>query len=179
MARLIIPKVPAFVRGLCKKGGVLLRTFNSAEEFAREVIKFLDANTILYLSTSKNDVPRCTPVGYFHVGMTVYVLSEGGGKLANLKVNPRISYAIASRIDGRMGILEVRGLQCWGRASVISMREKPEEFAALMNELGILQRLKQRGDQLPSFHYRFIKIVPHKIRMLNLREGIYNITWTK
>jgi len=179
MARLIVPKVLAFVQGLCKKERVSLRTFNSAEEFTREVIKFLDANTILYLSTSKNDVPRCTPVGYFHVGMTVYVLSEGGGKLANLKANPRVSYAIASRIEGRMGILNVRGLQCWGKASVISIRENPEKFADLMNELGILQRLKQRGDRLPSFHYRFIKIVPHKIRLLNLREGIYNVTWTK
>jgi hypothetical protein len=73
----------------------------------------------------------------------------------------------------------VRGLQCWGQASIISMKEEPEEFAALMNELGILQRLKQRGDKLPAFHYRFIKIVPHKIRLLNLREGIYNVTWTK
>jgi hypothetical protein len=179
MARLIVPKVPAFVQGLCKKERVSLRAFNSAAEFAREVIKFLDANSIIYLSTSKNDVPRCTPVGYFHVGMTVYVLSEGGGKLANLKANPNVSYAIASRIESLMGILNVRGLQCWGRASVISMREKPEEFAALMNDLGILQRLKQRGDKLPAFHYRFIKIVPRKIRLLNLHEGIYNVTWKK
>lgn len=179
MARLIVPKVSAFVQDICVRGGISLRTFNSAEEFAQEVIKFLDANNILYLSTSKNDVPRCTPVGYFHIGMTVYVLSEGGGKFANLTANPKVSYALASRINGRMGILEVRGLQCWGQASVISMRTEPEEFATLMDKLGILQRLKQRGDRLPSFHYRFIKIVPHKVRILNLREGIYNVTWTK
>ena len=179
MARLIVPKVPAFVQDLCKRDGVSLRTFNSAEEFTHEIIKFLNTNDILYLSTSKNDAPRCTPVGYFHIGMIVYVLSEGGGKFANLTVNPKVSYAIASRINGRMGILEVRGLQCWGRASVISMRTEPEEFATLMDELGILQRLKQRGDRLPSFHYRFIKIVPHKVRILNLREGIYNVTWAK
>jgi len=179
MARLIVPKVSAFVQDICVRGGISLRTFNSAEEFAQEVIKFLDANNILYLSTSKNDVPRCTPVGYFYIGMTVYVLSEGGGKFANLTANPKVSYALASRINGRMGILEVRGLQCWGRASVISMRTEPEEFATLMDKLGILQRLKQRGDRLPSFHYRFIKIVPHKVRILNLREGIYNVTWTK
>ena len=89
--------------------GCVYGHFKSAEEFEREVSKFLKANDILYLSTSKNDVPRCTPVGYFHNGMTVYVLSEGGGKFANLKANPKVSYAIASRIEGRMGILEVCG----------------------------------------------------------------------
>jgi len=179
MARLIVPKVPAFVRDLCKREGISLRVFKTAEEFTQEVISFLAANNILYLSTSKNDVPRCTPVGYFHAGMIVYVLSEGGGKFANLTANPNVSYAIASRIKGRMGILEVRGLQCWGKASVISMRKEPDEFAALMQDLGIFHRLQQRGDLLPPFHYRFIKIVPHKVRILNLREGIYNVTWIK
>ncbi len=179
MARLTVPKVPAFVQELCRRAGVRLRTFKSAEEFEREVIKFLKAHDILYLSTSRNDAPRCTPVGYFHTGMTVYVLSEGGGKFANLKANPKVSYAIASRIDGRMGIFEVWGLQCWGQASVISMKEEPEKFSRLMDELGLTERLKKRGDELPPFNYRFIKIVPHKMRMLNLREGIYNITWAK
>lgn len=179
MARLTVPKVPAFIRDLCKRAGVSLRTFNSAEQFTREVIKFLDTHNILYLSTSKNDVPRCTPVGYFHIGMTVYVLSEGGGKFANLTSNPRVSYAIASRIEGRSGILEVRGLQCWGRASVIAKKTEPEQFAGLMDKLGIVQRLQKRGERLPEFNYRFIKIVPQKVRILNLRAGIYNVTWTK
>jgi len=179
MARLTVPKVPAFVQELCRGAGVRLRTFKSAEEFEREVIKFLKAHDILYLSTSRNDAPRCTPVGYFHTGMTVYVLSEGGGKFANLKVNPKVSYAIASRIDGRMGILEVRGLQCRGQASVISMKAEPEKFFRLMDELGLTERLKKRGVKLPQFNYRFIKIVPRTMRILNLREGIYNVTWTK
>jgi uncharacterized protein YhbP (UPF0306 family) len=179
MARLIVPKVPAFVQELCRRAGVRLRKFKSAGEFERAVSNFLKAHDILYLSTSKNDAPRCTPVGYFHSGMTVYVLSEGGGKFANLKANPSVSYAIASRIEGRMGILEVRGLQCWGRASVISMKKEPEEFSRLMDELGLTERLKKRGEKLPPFNYRFIKIVPHKMRVLNLREGIYNVTWTR
>lgn len=179
MARIIIPKVPTFVKELCRRGGVRLSTFKSAEKFEQVVSKFLRSHDILYLSTSKNDVPRCTPVGYFHIGMTVYVLSEGGGKFANLKANPKVSYAIASRIDGRMGILEVRGLQCWGQAAVISMKEEPEKFSRLMDELGLTERLTKRGEELPPFNYRFIKIVPHMMRMLNLREGIYNITWTK
>ena len=41
------------------------------------------------------------------------------------------------------------------------------------------ERLKKRGEELPPFNYRFIKIVPQKMRMLDLREGIYNVTWTK
>jgi hypothetical protein len=179
MARLTVSKIPAFVRELCRRGGVRLRTFKSAEEFERAVNNFLESHDILYLSTSKNDMPRCTPVGYFHCGMTVYILAEGGGKFANLKANPKVSYALASRIDGRMGILEVRGLQCWGQASIISMKEEPEQFFRLMDEVGLRERLKKRDEKLPPFNYRFIKIVPHKMRMLSLREGIYNVTWTK
>jgi hypothetical protein len=78
-----------------------------------------------------------------------------------------------------MGILEVRGLQCWGQASVISMKEEPEIFSRLMDEVGLTERLKKRGEKLPPFNYRFIKIVPHAMRILNLREGIYNVTWTR
>ena len=95
MARLTVMKVPTFVKELCRRGGVRLSTFKSAEEFEQEVSKFLNAHDILYLSTSNNDTLRCTPVGHFHIGMTVYVLSEGGGKFANLKANPKVSYAIA------------------------------------------------------------------------------------
>jgi len=179
MARLTVPKVPAFVQELCRRGGVRLRKFKSAEEFEHEVISFLKSHDILYLSTSRNDAPRCTPTGYFYSGMTVYILSEGGGKFANLKANPKVSYAIASRIDGRMGILEVRGLQCRGQASVISMKEEPEKFSRLMEEVGLTERLQKRGEKLPPFNYRFIKITPHWMRMLNLREGIYNVTWTR
>lgn len=179
MARLTVPKVPAFVQEMCRQGGVRLRTFKSAEEFEHEISRFLTGHDILYLSTSKNDAPRCTPVGYFHSGMTVYVLSEGGGKFANLKANPKVSYAVASRIDGRMGILDVRGLQCRGQASLISMRDEPEKFSRLIDELGLTERLNKRGEKLPPFNYRFIRIVPHTMRMLDLREGICNITWTR
>ena len=46
MARLIVPKVPAFVQDLCERDGVSLRTFNSAEEFTHKIIRFL--NTLVY-----------------------------------------------------------------------------------------------------------------------------------
>jgi hypothetical protein len=54
--------------------------------------------------------------------LTVYILSEGGGKLANLARNGKAAYSIASRINGGRGLMRVRGLQVWGRAEVVSMK---------------------------------------------------------
>jgi hypothetical protein len=179
MAKLRVPETSAFVRNLCKESGVRLKKFKTPEAFERVVSRFLKDHDIIYLATTKNDRPRCTPLGYTSEGTTVYILCEGGGKFANLKSNTRVAYSIASRIGGRTGLTAVRGLQVWGKARVISMREHPEDFGKALRIMGIEQRLKKRGQTLPPFHYRVIKIKPDKLRLLDMGNGINNVTWTK
>ena len=179
MARLKTPKTTAFIAGLCKSAGVKLREFKSPEQFEKEVIRFIENNDMVYLATSRNDIPRCTPLGYYSQGTTLYILTEGGGKLVNLKANDRFSYAIGFRPNGQQGIMKVAGLQCWGRATVLSMKKDPEQFGQLMQTLGVARNLEAQGAELPPFHYRFIKLVPYKIRFLNLGEGINNVTWSR
>ncbi|MCX5896009.1 MAG: hypothetical protein NTZ51_09295 [Proteobacteria bacterium] len=60
MAKLTVPKVPALVQNLCRRGGVRLRTFKSAAEFEQEVSNFLKAHDILYLSTSREQLGPAT-----------------------------------------------------------------------------------------------------------------------
>jgi hypothetical protein len=73
---------------------------------------------MVFLATSAKDFPRCTLLGYRNLGTTLDILSEGGGKFANLKKNKNVSWAIASRIRGGKNLLWVQGLQCWGIAEV-------------------------------------------------------------
>lgn len=180
MARLRIPKAHSFVKNICAKAGVKLRNAITVEEYEKEVASFLKEHDILYLSTSRDDVPRCTPVGYFTRGMTIYVLSEGGGKFANLARNEKVAYSIASRINGGRGLMRVRGLQVWGRAEVVSMKKNRQRFESILKLTGIMESLGARGMKgLPSFHYRFIIVDPEKIRYLDLAQGINNVTWTR
>ena len=180
MARLQIPKTSPIIAEICKAAGIKLKKFGTPAEFLQEAVTYIEKNDIVHLATSKADVPRCTPLGYKNVGTTLYILCEGGGKFANLKTNPRVCYSIASRDKGRRGLTSVQGLQCWGDAEVISIRENPEEFAKLISLWSIGKQFKKKGPQaLPPFHYRIIIIVPQRMRMLNLQRGINNVTWTK
>jgi uncharacterized pyridoxamine 5'-phosphate oxidase family protein len=180
MSRIRIPKAHPFVKDLCAQAGVRLRKAMTVAAFEQEVVQFLKDHDILYLSTSRDDVPRCTPLGYFTRGLTIYILSEGGGKFANLARNTKVAYSIASRINGGRGLMRVRGLQVWGRAEVVSMHKHRKRFEEILQFTGIMASLGERGMKgLPSFHYRFIVVEPEKIRYLNLARGINNITWTK
>ena len=180
MARLQTPKPHEVILNLCKQARVKLRKFRSVEEFEQEVTVFMKNHDIIYLATTKNDNPRCTPLGYVNKGLIVYILSEGGGKLANIKANPRVSYSIASRIKRGKGLMRIRGLQVWGKAVIISMKGDREKFEEALTLMGVTQSLKRRGiKRLPPFNYRIIKIEPEKIRYLNLPRGINNVTWLK
>ena len=66
MARLQIPKTSDFILKLCEQAGVALRKFKTPKELEQEAIRFMKAHDILYLATTKNDTPRCTPLGYFN-----------------------------------------------------------------------------------------------------------------
>jgi hypothetical protein len=180
MARIRIPKIHPFVKNLCAKAGVKMRNDMTVGEYEQEVAQFLKDHDILYLSTSRDDVPRSTPLGYFTDGLTIYVLSEGGGKFANLARNEKVAYSIASRINGGRGLMRVRGLQVWGRAEVVSMQKHRNRFEEILSVTGIMASLGDRGIKgLPSFHYRFIIVEPEKICYLNLAKGINNVIWMR
>lgn len=180
MARLQIPKTSPIIVQACKEAGVTLKKFKTPAAFEKEVITFIANHDIVHLATSKSDVPRCTPLGYRNIGTTLFILCEGGGKFANLKANNAVCYSIASRVKKQQGLLSVRGLQCWGKAEVISMREHPARFQEYIMLWGVGKQFKKVGAKaLPPFHYRIIKIVPDRMRMLNLQAGINNITWAR
>jgi nitroimidazol reductase NimA-like FMN-containing flavoprotein (pyridoxamine 5'-phosphate oxidase superfamily) len=82
--------------------------------------------TSLVLATSYNDQPRATPLEFFHEGFTIYIFGEPGGKIANLKRNPKVSAAIYEQpLDHSK---KQRSLQLWGKAQLITIRNDEKTY---------------------------------------------------
>ena len=114
------------------------------EEVEKEISEFLDSTcgmvdpnpgphgcgtihrTALVLATSHEDEPRATPLEFFHEGLTIYIFGEPGGKIANIKRNPKVCAAIYEQpLDHSK---TQRSLQIWGKAELINVRNDKKTF---------------------------------------------------
>jgi len=132
----------------------------------------------LVLATSYKDVPRATALEFFNEGLTLYILGGPGGKIANIKRNPRVSAFIYEQpMDHRK--LQP-SLQIFGTAELMTARSSPQLFRAklrkwnldtvmqsLLAPLARQQRLKAEAAgqfvRKMTEACSFIKIVPDKI----------------
>ncbi len=80
----------------------------------------------LVLATSYKDTPRATALEFFNEGLTIYIFGEPGGKIANIKRNPRVSaYIYEQPLDhARLQ----KSLQIFGTAELINIRNNPRLF---------------------------------------------------
>lgn len=115
-------------------------------QIKKEIIQFLDQTcgridpksgkyrcgiihrNCLVLATSYNDIPRATPLEFFHEGLTIYMFGEGGGKIANIKRNPRVSAAIYQQ-PLRHNVIQ-KSLQILGKAEIVNMKNNPRLYKA-------------------------------------------------
>jgi len=82
----------------------------------------------LVLATSNKDLPRATPLEFFHEALTIYIFGEPGGKIANIKRNQNVSAAIYEQpLDHSK---PQKSLQLFGTAELISMRNNPRLLKA-------------------------------------------------
>ena len=148
----------------------------SREELSREIVQFIRRHKICTLATCSEGVPRSTPVRYRSKGMTIYVFAEGGGKMENLKKNPKISVSLYGAYSG---LKSVKGLQMWGKAEILHPKDK-EKFQEA-RDMWMSQKRKDISQDIrqnmPSI-MKAIKITIDKARYLNLEKGIINQTWT-
>ena len=94
MAKIKQLKAPSFALPTFKAAGIKLKDFNSAASFEKVLLRFLKRNNVLHLSTCKNNLPRTTPLEFRRDGFTFYILSEGGDKFNNLKINKNVSFIV-------------------------------------------------------------------------------------
>ncbi len=75
----------------------------------------------LVLATSRNDMPRATPLEFFHEGLTLYIFGEGGGKTSNIKHNENICAAVYEQ-PMHHDVLQ-KSLQIFGKAQLINAKD--------------------------------------------------------
>ncbi len=142
------------------------------EELERKALRFLDRYVVGTLATCSDGIPRSTPVRYRNDGFTVYVLTEGGGKLHNIQKNSNVSFSIFGNYSG---IQSVRGLQMWGKAEIFSPKDEDTYTKAFeLMKLSEREDLKKAGvpDIQPGMF--IIKINTERAKYLSFPEGILN-----
>ena len=181
MATLRQQKIPSSALPVFKQAGIKIKGFKSVAEFERVLIKFLKRNNVLHLSTTRNDLPRTTPLEYRLDGLTFYILSEGGGKFINLKANPNVSFSIAEPYDAENDYFGAEGLQAWGKAKVYSKKTDPHHFERALQRMKVYEMLKKlgRSELPPQFNFRVIEITLDRMTLSAVREGVYRVTWKR
>jgi len=181
MGKLIIPQPNEREKAAFETVNLTMIESISEEDFLREIVLYLDDHNVLHLATCRDNEPRCTPLEYFNNGLTVYIFSEGGGKIANLKANPRVSYGIADPYDPARDFFGSSGLQVWGTASVFKKNDDPDRFNRIRSYARTTQALQDQGldEAAGSYNFNVIAIEPVKIRRLCYRKGLRNIIWKR
>ena len=144
----------------------------SKDELRQRIIAFLQQEVICSLATCSDDMPRATVVRYRSHDLTVYIHSEGGGKIKNIRANPNVSISICGPYSG---FQSVKGLQAWGRAEIIDPQKDREIYLQALAIINPAARedLKSIGLQrIPDMY--IIKIDITRARYLDFPEGILN-----
>jgi len=153
----------------------------SEKEFEDVIIDYLNKHNVLHLATCRDNKPRSTPLEYFNNRLTVYVLSEGGGKFANLKANQKISYSICDPYHPQEDYFGATGLQVWGTAAFFKKNDAVQRFQDIYRYSRNAEALKKLGleQMAAAVNFNIIAIEPVKMRYLDLRRGFRNVTWTR
>ena len=132
----------------------------------------------LVLATSAKDEPRATVLEFFNEGLTLYIFGEPGGKIANIKRNPRVSAVIYEQPLDHSKLQT--SLQIFGKASLINIRNNPKLYRAKAKKYNIAYVMEKllspltkgqhlTGEALEKFYKKgfeslnIIKITPDHI----------------
>ena len=181
MPKILIPSLSQARKESFAKRGIHLIEAATVEEFEHVIADYLNGHNVLHLATCLNNQARSTTLEYFNNGLTVYIMSEGGGKLANLKTNPNVSYTIADPYNPEKDFFGASGLQVWGAASVFRRNDAPGKFAEVYRYARNPEALEQQGlsSMADAVNFYLITIVPEKIIYINYRQGYRKITWER
>ena len=136
------------------------------------ICDFLKTQATCVIATCSDSIPRASTVEFFPAGLTLYVITEGGKKVENIKKNPRVSIAVSAPFTGWKGL---KGLQISGTAEI------GRKGSALFEE-GIKAYKKRKGLKkllMPDF-MNIVKIIPVEIDYIDseLEKKGYEIRQT-
>jgi len=181
MGKVIVPQPNAKEITAFEMAGIKMRASMTEEEFIEMAVNYLSSHNVLHLATCKDNVPRCTPVEYFNNSLTVHMFCEGGGKIANIHENKKVSFSIADPYNPGSDFFGASGMQVWGIADAFKKNDNIERFREIRKYSRYLKQLEEQGlgEVADSYNFNVVTIVPYKIRRLCYREGLRNVIWKR
>ncbi len=127
------------------------------------------------LGTCKDNIPRVTLIDFYNVGLTLWMVGDPGGKLADMRANPDVSIAIYGTADRTKGHKSLRLL---GKASLVTYAEQEQLFMEMITQFGLLDSFKRlvqsdRIEKIPLFESVLDADVETKLnKVLNIETMI-------
>ena len=150
----------------------------SREEIEKMIVAFLDEHGENYftcaIATWGENEPRNTPVDARRHGLDMYFVADPGGKLENIRKNPKVCLAIFIPV-GKGYMKNARGLQMWGKAHIITQKDDPEEFETgfktiRLDEISMVSSGKPFPAEVRN-HITMVKVVPDRISYFDSTSG--------
>lgn len=139
---------------------------STGKSLSKRVLKekiegFLLTQPVCVLATCLNDMPRASAVEFFPDGLNLYILTEGGTKLKNIKKNPQVSVEIFAPYAGWANVqgLQVSAIAETGKKGSRIFREAEQAYS---------KRRSQEHAVLPDF-INVIKITPVQMEYIDMR----------
>lgn len=134
---------------------------------------YIKENNTLVLATSRNGIPRATPLVYKYSNGRFLIVSEEGIKFENLCAGKTVSFAVTDKFES---FGKSRGFQAKGTARVITASDV--NFLNLAQEYGLKQNMIEING-LQNF-LKIIEIIPEEISYMDLSAGRgFRILWEK
>ena len=164
------------VEGMIKMLG-LERKHPSRDELEEEIIDYLSKKHPCSLATcSKDGTPRISVVDYKNDGLILYIMTEGGAKLKNIKENNKVAIGIGTSTQS---MRSVRGVNIWGTAEIFT-----DDTPVFAKGLGLfkpfledIEKLTGKPANLPPGIMKLIRVTPSKIIYFHYNRGIGNALW--
>lgn len=135
----------------------------SRDELERRIAVFLKNHNMCVLATTKDNVPRATPLPYWSDGTTLYMGADIGTKRENIKANPKVSVGI---FDPRISWLSVKGMQITGEATILTDDDPEFDYASILRRRELVG--EDIGDFKPQKGRTIMKVEVKKIELLDI-----------
>jgi len=121
-------------------------------------------------------IPRVSVVDYVNDDLTIYIMSEGGGKFKNIKENNRVGIGIGT---SNQTMRSVRGINISGTADVFT--DETPEFAKGLQLfrpfLEDIEKMTGKPAKMPEGIMKLIRVTPTHIVYFHYNKGIGNALW--
>ena len=188
------------------------RNTKSRERLEKEIVRFLNESSSkrgqqtnpeelpdnglgCVLATSRNNVPRATPVDFFNDGLTIWIIGDPGKKILNIRSNNRVSVGIYHPMDRSK---PNRSLQIQGKARLVNYKDHKKMFLPAVKKFGIFRTIENMADnqieqqlllqeeraswiERTLSWFNLIRIIPDEITCLFIHpvKGMEKDVWKK